>query len=98
MAENVRKSFEETIKNAQWLDETTREEAISKVKKIELVISHEKWVENLQEIENKYADVSRYFENIFLGTSVKYSVDNGSYLNTDFQLLRYRCLEIQKSF
>lgn len=80
MTENVRKSFEKTIKNAQWMDKSTRKEAIRKLNKIEVIISHENWIESLEEIENKYADVSQYSKSNFLGTSVKYSMNRGSCL------------------
>lgn len=57
---NIKNSFLEIIESTFWMNQLTRKEAIRKIKKIKTFISHESWVENPQEIENKYAQVSKY--------------------------------------
>lgn len=56
----IKNTFIENIEKALWMDESTRQEAIRKLKNIQTFISHESWVEKPDKIEEKYADVSNH--------------------------------------
>lgn len=93
MAKYLKISFVEIINEAEWLDKTTREEAIQKLEKIKIFISNEKWVENPQEIEKKYKEVSlRIFSKIYV------LIYHESCMDTFFQFLYTDILELKTAF
>lgn len=63
MKDNLKDTFIEFIDKANWMDKSTKEEAICKLDNMKTFISHENWVEKPQKIENKYAGVSNIFQN-----------------------------------
>lgn len=64
----MKNSFQEIIMNTVWLDKWTKQKALHKVRNIETFISHDSWIENYHNIEQLYANVSKYFKNLSQNT------------------------------
>lgn len=58
MTENIKSSFQETIKNAPWLDASTKMAALNKLDYMIAFISHESWLKSSEIIEKIYVGVS----------------------------------------
>lgn len=63
MTENIKSSFQESIKNASWLDAPTKMAALNKLDYIIAFISHESWLKNSEIIEKIYVGVSNNLSN-----------------------------------
>lgn len=96
MAKYLKISFLEIINNAEWLDESTRKEAIQKLQKLKILISNESWVEDPQEIEKKYEEVSEYFETI--SKNICFNMYHESCMDTFFRFPIYKYFGIKNRF